>query len=80
MSLLSPLPTSTEAQARIGRSIYNDLGMALVSHRDWFAEGLPCAWISALDHLQAVLTRAKKRAMCARGTAQEESPRQGVLF
>lgn len=80
MSLLSPLPTSTEAQARVGRSIYNDLGMALTSHRDWFAEGLPGEWLSALDQIQAVLTRAKKRATRAQAAAPEESPRQGVLL
>jgi hypothetical protein len=40
-------------------------------------EGLPCEWISALDHLQTVLTRAKKRASIAMGTAQEDSSRQG---
>ncbi len=80
MSLLSPAPTSTEAQARVGRSIYNDLGMALTSHRDWFAEGLPCEWVDALDHLQTVLTRAKHRARRAMGTAPEECPRQGLLL
>ena len=80
MSLLSPLPTSTEAQARLGQSIYTDLGMALASHRDWFAEGLPEEWIVALDHLQTVLTHAKRRAISARGAGQEESPRQGILL
>jgi hypothetical protein len=79
MSLLSLLLISTEAQARLGRSIYNDLGMALTSHRDWFAEGLPCEWLNALDHLQAVLTRAKQRAN-AMAITPEERPRQGVLL
>ena len=80
MSLLRPAPTSTDAQARVGRAIYNDLGMLLTSRRDWFAEGLPCEWLHALDDLQAVLTRAKRRARGAMGTMPEDGPRQGDLF
>ena len=80
MSLLLPAPTSTDAQARVGRAIYNDLGMLLTSRRDWFAEGLPCEWLSALDDLHAVLTRAKHRARSAMGPAPEDGPRQGDLF
>jgi hypothetical protein len=80
MSLLLPVPTSTDAQARVGRAIYNELGLLLTSRRDWFAEGLPCEWLNALDDLQAVLTRAKHRARSAMGPALEDGPRQGDLF
>jgi hypothetical protein len=80
MSLLRPAPTSTDAQARIGRAIYNDLGLLLTSRRDWFAEGLPGEWLHALDDLQVVLTRAKHRARRAMEPAPEDGPRQGDLF
>ncbi len=80
MSLLTPAPPSTDAQARGGRAIYNELGMLLTSRRDWFAEGLPCEWLHALDDLQAVLTRAKHRARSAMGSGAGDGPRQGDLF
>jgi hypothetical protein len=78
--MLSPVPTSSEDQARIGRSIYNDLGMTLTSHRDWFAEGFPQEWLGALGALQAVLTKARKRAVRASDVAQEDTPAQGRLL
>jgi hypothetical protein len=78
--MLSPVPVSSADQARLGREIYNTLGMTLASHRDWFAEGLPHEWLLALDALQAVLTRAKKRAARAMEAAQEAHPAQPRLL
>jgi hypothetical protein len=54
--------------------------MLLTSRREWFAEGLPCEWLNALDDLQAVLTRAKQLARAAMEPAADAAPRQGALF
>lgn len=79
--MLTTPPVASQGLQQVGRRLYTDLAQCLGSHVDWFGEGLPGEWLTALDRLQAVVSDAKKRAQAAQQACEAaEADRQGRLW